>query len=143
MLHQVCDACVHQHIVSALESCLISSVTCPQLGCRVIISPSAICDILLKYNNHNLLNNYLRKQDCKGSSDEWVQRFTLRCPSCNVPIQKNGGCNRLLCSRYSEASLCNGLEYKCGAKNCVGESKFDFWHDYIKEKIRKLREEQI
>jgi hypothetical protein len=44
---------------------------------------------------------------------------------------------------------------KCGAKNCVGKLKYDFWRDpewqkkyeqysgdYIKQKIRKLREEQ-
>jgi len=44
---------------------------------------------------------------------------------------------------------------KCGEKNCVGKLKYDFWRDpewqtkyeqyssdYIKQKIRKLREEQ-
>ncbi len=97
--HPICDACVHQHIVSTLDSCLASSVTCPELRCCAIISPSVICDILLKYNNHDLLNNYLCEQHWQGQSEEWIARFTLRCPGCNVPIQKNGGCNLMRCSR--------------------------------------------
>lgn len=90
---------VHQHIVSTLDLCLTTSVTCPQLSCYGIISPSIICDILLNYNDHDLLNNYLREQHWKGKSEEWIQRFTLRCPCCKVPIQKTGGCNRMICSR--------------------------------------------
>lgn len=55
----------------------------------------------------------------------------------------------------SENSLWVGLVCKCGAKNCSGVLKFDFWRDpkwqekyekyaggHIKQKIRKLREEQ-
>jgi SET domain-containing protein len=55
----------------------------------------------------------------------------------------------------SENSLWTGLICKCGADNCAGELKFDFWRDpewqkkyedyagaHIKRKIRKLREEQ-
>jgi SET domain-containing protein len=55
----------------------------------------------------------------------------------------------------SENSLWTGLICKCGAKNCAGELKFDFWRDpewqekyekyaggHIKRKIRGLREEQ-
>ncbi|CAF5025322.1 unnamed protein product, partial [Rotaria sp. Silwood1] len=99
VLHRVCDACIHQHIVSALDSCIVSSVTCPESSCCAILSLSAIRDILLKYNDHDLLNNYLREQNGKGKSEEWIQRFTLPCPGCNVPIQKNGGCNRMVCSR--------------------------------------------
>jgi hypothetical protein len=99
MSHQICDSCVHQHIVSTLNSCLISSVTCPKSNCGDIISPSVICNILSKYNNDDLLNKYLREQNWKGKSEEWIRRFTARCPGCNVPIQKNGGCIHMICSR--------------------------------------------
>jgi hypothetical protein len=54
---------------------------------------------LSKYNNHDLLNNYLREQRWKGKSEEWIQRFTLQYPGCNTHIQKNGGCNRMICSQ--------------------------------------------
>jgi len=97
--HQICDTCVHQHIVSTLSLCLINSVSCPELNCRAIISLSVISDILLKYNNHDLLNNYLREQHWQGTSEKWIKRFTLRCPGCKVPIEKNGGCCRIICSQ--------------------------------------------
>ena len=55
----------------------------------------------------------------------------------------------------SENSLWTGLMCKCGAKNCSGELKFDWWRDpqwqekyekyaggHVKRKIRQLREEQ-
>jgi len=55
----------------------------------------------------------------------------------------------------SENSLWTGLICKCGAKNCYGELKFDWWRDpewqqkyekyagaHIKRKIQQLREEQ-
>jgi SET domain-containing protein len=55
----------------------------------------------------------------------------------------------------SETTLSTDFICKCGAKNCVGKLKYDFWRDpewqkkyeqysgdYIKQKIRKLREEQ-
>ncbi len=99
LTHQICDTCVHQHIVSTLDLCLASSVTCPQLGCCAIISPSVICDILLKYKNHDLLNNYLCEQHWQGTNEEWIKRFTLQCPGCSVPIQKSGGCYQMICSR--------------------------------------------
>jgi len=99
VIHKVCNTCVYQHIVLILDSCLLNSVPCPQFNCRAIISPSVICDILLKYNNNNLLNNYLREQHWQGTNEEWIKRFTLQCPGCGVPIQKSGGCNRMTCSR--------------------------------------------
>ncbi|UJR25601.1 hypothetical protein I4U23_006945 [Adineta vaga] len=55
----------------------------------------------------------------------------------------------------SENSLWTGLMCKCGATNCNGELKFDWWRDpkwqdkfekyagaHIKRKIKKLRQEQ-
>jgi hypothetical protein len=55
----------------------------------------------------------------------------------------------------SETTLTTDFICKCGAENCVGKLKYDFWRDpewqkkyeqysgdYIKQKIRKLREEQ-
>ena len=55
----------------------------------------------------------------------------------------------------SENSFWTGLMCRCGASNCAGELKFDFWRDpewqkkyeryagaHIRRKIRKLREEQ-
>jgi hypothetical protein len=96
---QVCDTCVHQHILSKLYSCLTSSISCPELNCRANFSQTVICHILLNYDSHDLLNQYLREQQWQGKSDEWIKRFATRCPACNVPIEKNGGCDEMICIR--------------------------------------------
>jgi len=96
---RVCDTCVHQHILSKLYSCLTSSVTCPELNCSINLSQSVICDILLKYESNQLLNEYLFEQQWQGKSDEWIKRFATRCPGCHVPIEKNGGCDEMICIR--------------------------------------------
>ena len=101
-MHQVCDTCVYQHIISTLDSCIVNSVTCPDFICRATISSSVICDILLKYKSNDLLEDYLREQRWKGSSKEWIEHFTLPYPGCSVPIQKNGGCSNMMCSRCKE-----------------------------------------
>ncbi len=45
------------------------------------------------------MNDYLREQQWQGKSNEWIKRFTLPCPGCHVPIEKDGGCNQMICSR--------------------------------------------
>ncbi|CAF2710087.1 unnamed protein product [Rotaria sp. Silwood2] len=96
---QVCDSCVHQHILSKLYSCLTSCITCPELNCSLYLSQSVICDILLKYESNELLNDYLCEQQWHGKSDEWIKRYTTCCPGCYVPIEKNGGCDEMICIR--------------------------------------------
>ena len=96
---RVCDTCVHQHVLSKLYSCLTSSITCPEHSCSIVYSQSAICEILLRYKSHQLLDDYLREQQWQGKSDEWIKRFATRCPGCQVPIEKNGGCDEMICIR--------------------------------------------
>jgi hypothetical protein len=90
---------MHQHVISKLYSCLISCVTCPETNCSANLSQSAICDILIKYKSNDLLNDYLCEQQWEGKSDEWIHRFAARCPGCNVPIEKDGGCDEMICIR--------------------------------------------
>ena len=55
--------------------------------------------MLLKFDSHALLDDYLREQQWQGKSEEWINRFALRCPGCESPIEKNGGCDEMLCIR--------------------------------------------
>ena len=94
---QVCDTCLHQHVVSKLYSCLTSYISCPEIDCQAKLSHPVICHLLLKYDSHTLLDDYLREVQWQGKSDEWIRRFATRCPGCQVPIEKNGGCDEMLC----------------------------------------------
>ncbi|UJR29257.1 hypothetical protein I4U23_010471 [Adineta vaga] len=128
---QVCDSCLHQHVLSQLYSCLTSSIVCPELRCVGKLSQLAICDILLKYKSQDLLNDYLREQQWEGKSDEWIKRFAARCPGCDIPIEKNGGCDEMICIR------CQTHFYWSKAKRYVHEMKmfeyqsFFILHPYI------------
>ena len=96
---QICDTCLHQHILSKLYSCLTTSILCPEVNCRAHLPPGVICHMLLKFDSHALLDDYLREQQWQGKSEEWINRFALRCPGCESPIEKNGGCDEMLCIR--------------------------------------------
>ena len=67
--------------------------------CSVNFSHSTICELLLRYESHELLNEYLREQQWQGESEEWIKRFAARCPGCYAPIEKNGGCDEMICIR--------------------------------------------
>jgi hypothetical protein len=58
-----------------------------------------ICELLLRYESNELLNDYLREQQWQGENDEWIKRFAARCPGCYAPIEKNGGCDEMICIR--------------------------------------------
>jgi len=53
------------------------------------------------------------KIDNGGAGDnlvrQWIQQHTKRCPACNVPIEKNGGCNHMTCKgcKYEFCWVCN------------------------------------
>ena len=50
----------------------------------------------------------------------WVQKNTTPCPRCNFPINKNGGCNHVRCSKcsYYFCWICGGDGTKCGSFSC-------------------------
>ena len=111
---QVCDTCLHQHVVAKLHSCLTSCIACPEIDCRATLSQSVICHVLLKNESHALLDDYLRELQWQGKNDEWIRRFATRCPGCQVPIEKNGGCDEMLCIH------CQTHFYWSKAKGCHG-----------------------
>jgi hypothetical protein len=96
--HTICDLCLYRHIFTVLSKDVTSSVICPIQGCDDVIPNDIIQPILLKFNI-NLSEEYTLKFNWRGTSEQWIKRFTARCPGCSVPIEKNGGCNQVVCQR--------------------------------------------
>lgn len=50
----------------------------------------------------------------------WLKKNTSPCPKCKFPINKNGGCNHMRCSKcnYYFCWLCGGDGYQCGSYRC-------------------------
>lgn len=96
---EVCDDCLYQYICSQLNCSLMNSIQCPERECSIYLSSTSICQILFLNQNEILLENFLREQQFQGKTDQWIQRFTIPCPGCQVPIEKNGGCDEMICIR--------------------------------------------
>ncbi|XP_013393311.1 uncharacterized protein LOC106161030 isoform X1 [Lingula anatina] len=65
----------------------------------------------------DLANNYKRKlrvrKDNSASGPEDAVVFVRRCPHCRLPIEKNGGCSRMICRCGKD--FC----WQCLAKKCI------------------------
>jgi len=61
----------------------------------------------------------------------WLQNNTSPCPKCRFPINKNGGCNHVRCSKcnYYFCWVCGGDGFKCGSYKCNGTGLVTFHGD--------------
>ncbi|XP_069827794.1 E3 ubiquitin-protein ligase RNF14-like [Dendropsophus ebraccatus] len=57
---------------------------------------------------------YLARQANKIKNVSWIKESTKPCPGCRSPIEKNGGCNKMFCSRCRTPFcwLCLKILYK-------------------------------
>lgn len=97
----VCPSCLYEHIFTILSKDITSQVTCPMQGCSLTISTDVIESILARFNP-DYVNEYRTKSTWHGTSEEWVKKFAAHCPYCSVPIEKNGGCNQVVCTRCTQ-----------------------------------------
>jgi hypothetical protein len=93
----VCASCLNRHIVTILSQDITNSVICPEQGCNAKLTHNTIKSVLLAFNHNVLWEEYLVKSNWSGTSEQWIKRFTARCPGCRVPIEKNGGCTQVVC----------------------------------------------
>lgn len=72
-------------------------------GCEENWHDPVDCNLLRKWNRRNVMDL---------ESHEWILSYARNCPQCDVPIEKNGGCNHMTCKnvgcRYEFCWLCSG-----------------------------------
>lgn len=44
-----------------------------------------------------LLKKWIKKCDDDSETSNWIAANTKECPKCNVTIEKDGGCNHMVC----------------------------------------------
>ena len=96
--NHICLTCGYQYIFMALSRDITSRVVCPRSGCLAAIPPNFIESILSRFNADFLRDYTMRSKWC-GTSEQWIKTFAACCPYCSVPIEKNGGCNQVVCSQ--------------------------------------------
>lgn len=94
----MCLTCGYQHIYTTLSNNITSAVGCPAKGCSMVVPVHLIESTLARFNAE-FLQEYMTRRYWHGTSEQWVKTFAARCPFCSVPIEKNGGCNQVVCSR--------------------------------------------
>eukprot|EP01006_Ploeotia_vitrea_P016498 TRINITY_DN47199_c0_g1_i2.p1 TRINITY_DN47199_c0_g1~~TRINITY_DN47199_c0_g1_i2.p1 ORF type:complete len:407 (-),score=53.74 TRINITY_DN47199_c0_g1_i2:762-1982(-) len=87
-----CGNCVR---VTGVGKCCDAQCSCGHSFCFKCLSDThspATCDMNRKW-----------KEKCKEDSEtcEWLKANTKDCPSCHHPIEKNGGCNYVACTKCS------------------------------------------
>lgn len=55
----------------------------------------------------NLLRHWIKKCDDDSETSNWIAANTKECPKCNVTIEKDGGCNHMVCKNQNcKADFC-------------------------------------
>jgi len=99
----ICDSCLHKYIFITISQDITSQVICPEQGCNSKLTNATIRAALHAFNHQDLWEEYALKSKWRGTSKEWIKRFAVKCPGCLVPIEKNGGCNQMVCRQCHRA----------------------------------------
>lgn len=51
------------------------------------------------------LKKWIKKTNDDSETSNWISANTKECPKCNVTIEKNGGCNHMVC-RNNNCKVC-------------------------------------
>jgi ariadne-1 len=91
-----CNNAIKVHYMEARPvTCKCSHTFC--LACGENCHEPIKCNLLWKWikNNDNV------------KAYEWMANYTKECPNCNVSIEKNGGCNHMVCTNLNcKTSFC-------------------------------------
>ncbi|KAI0271530.1 hypothetical protein BC834DRAFT_447423 [Gloeopeniophorella convolvens] len=63
-----------------------------------------------RYGRRNL-TKLVAKYEEDRANREWLEKSTMACPGCHVPVEKSVGCNHMTCAKCKQ-HFC----YRCGAK---------------------------
>ncbi|CAF0934910.1 unnamed protein product [Adineta steineri] len=112
--HTLCDGCFYKHIFTTISNDITSRVICPEPMCDTELSKEIIQSAFHAFGNQPLWEDYVSRSNWHGKSNQWIKNFSVRCPDCRVPIEKNGGCDRMTCT---QCLLCFSWERAKFSKN--------------------------
>ncbi|XP_026465232.1 potential E3 ubiquitin-protein ligase ariadne-1-like [Ctenocephalides felis] len=102
-----------QTIACAAHACdiLVDDATVMRLCNRLLRwCPSPDCSNAIKVQyvearpvtcRCHLLRKWIKKCDDDSETSNWIAANTKECPQCNVTIEKDGGCNHMVCKNQS------------------------------------------
>ena len=95
----LCEPCFNTFVLTSVTSGVAIDILCPEPHCKSFLNKDAVRAVLINHGNSQLLKEYLQRCDWRGSSTQWINKFAVPCPHCQCPIEKNGGCDNMTCSK--------------------------------------------
>ena len=63
----------------------------------------------------HLIKKWIKKCDDDSETSNWISANTKECPTCNATIEKDGGCNHMICKNQACKAdfcwVCLGMSY--------------------------------
>ena len=85
-----CHNCFSKQLERRICQSQCENITC--IGCGGQLNSDNILELLRMVKRLDLFNLY---EECL--SNAWIQRNTRKCPGCHASIQKDGGCEHMVC----------------------------------------------
>ncbi|XP_065575219.1 E3 ubiquitin-protein ligase arih1l-like [Artemia franciscana] len=141
----------HQLITNSFVECNMFLRWCPGVGCNNGIRLDNFSSLTVQCNcgeifcfkcgllgghspiSCSIYNQWIEKCNDEFETLNWIAVHTKRCPKCYVYIEKNGGCNQMVCKRVS---CCHEFCWVCRKpwRNLASSNHMcegDFYDKYI------------
>ncbi|KAJ7418908.1 E3 ubiquitin-protein ligase ARIH1 [Pitangus sulphuratus] len=118
--HKFCMQCWSEYLTTKImEEGMGQTISCPAHGCDILVDDNTVMRLItdskvkLKYQ-HLITNSFvewlkkwIKKCDDDSETSNWIAANTKECPKCHVTIEKDGGCNHMVCRNQNcKAEFC-------------------------------------
>ncbi|KTF92456.1 hypothetical protein cypCar_00027872 [Cyprinus carpio] len=118
--HKFCMQCWGDYLTTKIiEEGMGQTISCPAHNCDILVDDNTVMRLItdskvkLKYQ-HLITNSFvewlrkwIKKCDDDSETSNWIAANTKECPKCHVTIEKDGGCNHMVCRNQScKAEFC-------------------------------------
>ncbi|KAK2547797.1 E3 ubiquitin-protein ligase arih1 [Acropora cervicornis] len=113
--------------------------------------PGPDCQNAVKANYHDALpwlKKWIKKCNDDSETSNWISANTKECPKCHVTIEKNGGCNHMVCRnnncKKSRQALERYLFYCNRYMNHAQSAKFETkLYAQVKQKMEEMQQHNM
>ncbi|XP_041274442.1 E3 ubiquitin-protein ligase ARIH1 isoform X3 [Onychostruthus taczanowskii] len=110
--HKFCMQCWSEYLTTKImEEGMGQTISCPAHGCDILVDDNTVI-FNCGENWHDpvkckWLKKWIKKCDDDSETSNWIAANTKECPKCHVTIEKDGGCNHMVCRNQNcKAEFC-------------------------------------
>jgi len=97
-----CKDCMRQYVESKINDHRVEHIPCPTVGCSATLFESEVkascsTEMFARFLELRSVDHAARLKEFAKDNMEWLQEHACPCPRCSVIIDKNQGCNTMVC----------------------------------------------